>query len=152
MITLKLLKNTVVQGGQFFDQVTEAANRGCKLTWNMERTFATQVLDTKEFITDSNVVDIINSGGEVNGYIFKMNFAKDKFENDSIPKVLADYLNISLDEENTTYPLFKDVFTFAEPVYDVDENEQQLETFSNYLVINSVNGKLLPMSLTLEIV
>lgn len=151
MITLKLPRSTVTQGGQFFNQATEASNRGCKLVWNPTLTYATQILDTGSFFSDEIAESIVAAGGDVTGYLYHMTMSKDKFENEQIPDVLVKYLNIDLDEPYTVIPKYIDVFSFYEPMFDTDEEGNNLETFNSYSVINSVNGELLPMSITLQL-
>lgn len=154
MITLKLLKNTIIPAGAFFTQVTEAANRGCKLEWNEpDFTYAIQKLDTKEFLSDQTVIDIVNSGGEVTGYRYDITMSKDAFENTDIPQVLKDYLGIGeeTEGEEVVTPKYKDVFTFVTPIYDTDTDGNVLDTFTNVKFINSTQGELLPMSITLQL-
>lgn len=150
MIKLTLPKETAVQGGLFFEQVTEAANRGCKLEWNQDYTFAVQFLDTDIFFNEDYARSIVECGGDVEGYLVNLTIEKDKFENDTIPNFLIEYLNIQVSEESPA-PKYKDVFNFAKPIYDIDTDGNQLDTYSSYSVINSVNSELLPMSITLQI-
>lgn len=146
MIKLTLPRETAIQGGLFFEQVTEAANRGCKLTWNHDYTFAIQILDTDIFFNEEYARSIVECGGDVEEYLVHLTIDKDKFENDTIPDLLIDYLQLDVSEENPA-PKYKDIFTFAEPIFDTDEQGNKLDTYSKYSVINSVNSELLPISI-----
>lgn len=164
MITLKLPKNTVVQGGQFFNQVTEAANRGCKLVWNGDYTFATQVLDTAEFFDSIFALQIVEAGGDVFNCPYETLMSWEDYNTKEVPEDILNYIGQYPNEQinggevaPSTSIYYKDLFLFYTPIYpeptEVEVNAEVPEDKTTQppvavKVLNSVNGELLPISIT----
>ena len=154
MTTLKLPKHTIINNGKFFQQVTEAANRGCKLNWDASYTFAYQTLDTNAFITEDLIKEIVAEGGDVTGYPMWFEMSVEDFNNKVTPPEFWQYLDM-IDPEDPTgermvqevySPKYQDVFQFIEPIYDTDEEGNVLQTYSKVKVLNSVNSEYIPCS------
>lgn len=143
MTILKLPKNTIINNGKFFQQVTEAANRGCILKWDKNYEYAYQTLDTIQFITDDLVKAIVESGGDVYNYNYYLDMNMSDYNEKEVPNEILEYLNLSNDN-NTTYK-YCDLFNFT--VNSLNETQD----VKNINVLNSVNNELLPMSLTLQL-
>lgn len=140
MTILKLPKDTIINGGKFFQQVTEAANRGCILKWDKNYEYAYQTLDTIQFITDDLVKSIVESGGDVYNYNYYLDMNLSDYNDKTVPKEVLEYLNMP----DETYR-YQDLFSFAVNSIDNSSDEQKVK------VLNSVNNELLPMSFTLQI-
>lgn len=144
MIKITLQKELTLKDSPFFSQILQASTRGDVLVWNDDYTKATLILSTNEFFTDKDAEDIVNAGGEVEGYPYWIRVKKTDFENTQIPADLEDYLN-NVEEgiEVVTYTqslTYKDVFKFTK------------EADGDYIkYLNSANSELLPMSLTLKL-
>lgn len=145
MIKITLPTSETLPGSQFFTKITQASTRGDFLVYNDDYTQATLELSTDTFFTIEDAKNIVNAGGEVEGYSYWIRVKKTDFENTQIPAALADYLNsaeegieVVTDVQSSTY---KDVFKFTKEV-DGD--------YIEYL--NSANSELLPMSVVMKIV
>lgn len=145
MIKITLPTSETLPGSQFFTKITQASTRGDFLVYNDDYTQATLELSTDAFFTIEDAKNIVNAGGEVEGYSYWIRVKKTDFENTQIPAALADYLNnveegieVVTDASSSTY---KDVFKFTKEV-DGD--------YIEYL--NSANSELLPMSVVMKIV
>ena len=154
MTTLKLPRHTIINNGKFFQQVTEAANRGCKLEWEPSYEFAYQILDTNAFITEDLIREIVAEGGDVTGYPMWFEMSVEDFNNKVTPPGFWQYLDM-IDPEDPTgermvqevySPKYQDVFQFIEPIYDTDEEGNVLQTYSKVKVLNSVNSEYIPCS------
>ena len=156
MTTLKLPRHTIINNGKFFQQVTEAANRGCKLEWEPSYEFAYQILDTNAFITEDLIREIVAEGGDVTGYPMWFEMSVEDYNNKIVPESLwiineiieqdpNDLENVST-VTDVSKPVFKDLFLFSEPVYDVTEDGKELRTYSKIRVLNSVNSEYIPCS------
>lgn len=163
MIKLTLPKETIRPTGIFYDNMLEASARGCNVKWNKRFTFATQKLDTSNFLTVSDVIKLINNGGEVEGYKYVFHMSKEDFVNKPIPDELMEYLGIqleSLDEEGNPIqlevPTYKDIFKFYTKNFpeltEEEINNGTVLSEDDYVsvdIINSVNMEYLPMSISL---
>lgn len=143
MTILKLPKDTIINGGKFFQQVTEASNRGCILKWDKNYEYAYQTLDTIQFMTDDLVKAIVESGGDVYNYNYYLDMNLSDYNDKEVPNEILEYLNLSNDN-NIIYK-YCDLFNFAVNSMDNSSDEQKVK------VLNSVNNELLPMSFTLQI-
>ena len=145
MIKITLPTSETLPESQFFTKITQASTRGDFLVYNDDYTQATLELSTDAFFTIEDAKNIVNAGGEVEGYSYWIRIKKTDFENTQIPAALADYLN-NVEEgievaTDTPLPTYKDVFKFTKEV-DGD--------YIEYL--NSANSELLPMSVVMKIV
>ena len=163
MTTLKLPKHTITNNGKFFHHVTEAANRGCKLSWDASYTFAYQTLDTNAFITEDLIKEIVAEGGDVTGYPMWFEMSVEDFNNKVTPAEFWQYLDMNVEESSNENgeprmvkevftPKYKDVFNFIEPIYDVDAEGNTLQTYSKVKVLNSVNSEYISCSQVLAMV
>lgn len=138
MIEIKFKKDDIRPGGQFFDDVTEACNRGCKLFWNDDYSEAILQLDTTVFLTKDIITKIIDSGGEITGLITSIIMPAEMYEN-NLPE--ATILNWSFNS-NEIQSKWKDLFTVVDK-----------QTDGNYKVFLSPSTiqEPLPMSIVLDI-
>lgn len=145
MIKLTLPRETVIKTGIFFEQITEAANRGCTLNWNSDYSFATLILDTTAFFTDLDVINIINSGGEVEGYTMRVKMTVDHYNTGIVPLEFEEYNEIG--ESIIVKKTYKDVFGMAIPFTITNDI-----TAPEYEVIMSSNNELLKCSDVIKII
>lgn len=138
---ITLPTNETLPNSQFFTKITQASTRGDFLVYNEDYTQATLELSTDAFFTIEDAKNIVNAGGEVEGYPYWIKVKKADFENTQIPVALAEFLNIESSEEEKTITTYKDVFRFTREVDD---------EYIEYL--NSANSELLPMSVVMKIV
>ena len=141
MIKITLPTSETLPSSQFFTKITQASTRGDFLVYNEDYTQATLELSTDAFFTIEDAKNIVNAGGEVEGYPYWIKVKKTDFENTQIPAALAEFLNIESSEEGKTITTYKDVFKF---IREVDDE------YVEYL--NSANSELLPMSIVMKIV
>lgn len=145
MIKITLPTSETLPNSQFFTKITQASTRGDLLVYNDDYTQATLELSTDAFFTIEDAKNIVNAGGEVEGYPYWIRVKKTDFENTQIPAALADYLNSTKEGievvTGTPSSTYKDVFKFTKEV-DGD--------YIEYL--NSANSELLPMSVVMKIV
>lgn len=118
-IKISLPRDTAVKTGKFFNDITEAVNRGEKFSWSNDYNTAILQLSTSSFFTIDDVKSIIESGGTVEGFLLTLQMPKNKYLYESIPQGLADDLGINTiltDEtnpENVTLlnlPTYSDIF------------------------------------------
>ena len=142
MIKITLPTSETLPNSQFFTKITQASTRGDFLVYNEDYTQATLELSTDAFFTIEDARNIVNAGGEVEGYPYWIKVKKTDFENTQIPTALMEFLNIESSEESReTVLTYKDVFRFTREVDD---------EYVEYL--NSANSELLPMSIVMKIV
>lgn len=114
MIKLTLPRNTVIPGGLFFDQVVEASLRGNKINYIDSFTTAVLLLETNEFFSKNDIINIINSGGDVEQYPIYVRMTKEKYDN-----LLLSDLNINISKPEDII-LFKDVFDLFDEISDTE--------------------------------
>lgn len=147
MIKVTLPTNETLPGSQFFQKITQASTRGDFLVYNDDYTQATLELSTDKFFTEEDAKNIVNAGGEVEGFGFWIEMDKSKYETESIPEELYnDLFTINDTDENPAiiaYPVWKDIF----PFYNVVESDSskiklltsfQSEYLKAFIVVNDV--------------
>ena len=114
MIKLTLPRNTVTPGGLFFDQVVEASLRGNKIKYIDNFNTAILLLETNEFFSKNDIINIINSGGDVEQYPIYVRMTKEKYDN-----LLLSDLNINITKSEDII-LFKEVFDLFDEISDTE--------------------------------
>lgn len=88
MIHITLNQIDARPNGFFFNNITEACNRGCSLTWADDYSKAILELDTSIFLTKEDIINIINHGGEVEGLVSYIEMDKETFETGLVPEAI----------------------------------------------------------------
>lgn len=149
MIKVILPTNETLPGSQFFHKITQASTRGDFLMYNDDYTQATLELSTNKFFTEEDAKNIVNAGGEVEGFGFWIEMDKSKYETESISEELYNILFASLinntdeekDEEEPTigsYPTWKQIF----PFFEFSGNQEEIEEGSDTSSSSSAHTKI----------
>lgn len=149
MIKITLPTSETLPESQFFTKITQASTRGDFIVYNDDYTQATLELSTDAFFTIEDAKNIVNAGGEVEGYGFWLEFDKSRYENESIPVELYNILfpTTSETEDTTTVniPTWKQVFHFVTEIVDEPNKVKFLTSFqSEFLIASIVVKYILP--------
>lgn len=139
MIRITLNQQDARPNGFFFNNITEACNRGCSLTWTDDYSKAILELDTSVFLTKEDITNIINYGGEVEGLVSYVEIDKETFENGLVPESI---IQIAFpDSEEKMETVWKALFN----VYEEIDNNKVKVALSPCSVMEPV-----PMSIVLN--
>lgn len=147
MTKITLLRKDASKEGSYFSQITEAVNRGCKLTWNHDFTKAVLVLDTDSFFTKEDVISIVSNGGEVEGYTLKLKMTIEHFNSANVPLAFEEYNENG--EAITVEKTYAQVFPIFENIPNIVD-EQSAEPVE-CIVYMSMGGELLNASTVINI-
>lgn len=118
MIKITLNQQDARPNGFFFNNITEACNRGCSLTWTDDYSKAILELDTPVFLTKEDIANIINHGGEVEGLVSYAEMNKETFETELVPESI---MQIAFpDSEEKMETVWKALFNVYE---EIDEGK-----------------------------
>ena len=142
MIKITLPTSETLPESQFFTKITQASTRGDFLVYNDNYTQATLELSTDAFFTIEDAKNIVNAGGEVEGYGFWLELDKYRYENESIPVELYNILFPATSESEDTItihiPTWKQIFHFASEIYDESNKVKFLTSFQSEFLISSI--------------
>lgn len=138
MIKITLPTSETLPNSQFFTKITQASTRGDFLVYNEDYTQATLELSTDAFFTIEDARNIVNAGGEVEGYPVWVEMDKTKFENDSIPLALFNDIYKDHLEEIEVIPTWKSTFKFIEPDKENSSKIKFLTSFNSELLNASI--------------
>ena len=139
MIRITLNQQDARPNGFFFNNLTEACNRGCSLTWTDDYSKAILELDTSVFLTKEDITNIINYGGEVEGLVSYVEIDKETFENGLVPESIIQIAFPNSEEKMET--VWKALFN----VYEEIDNNKVKVALSPCSVMEPV-----PMSIVLN--
>ena len=142
MIKITLPTSETLPGSQFFTKITQASTRGDLLVYNDDYTQATLELSTDIFFTIEDAKNIVNAGGEVEGYPIWVEIDKNKFENDSIPLALFNDIYTDTSADIEVIPTWKSTFKFVE--YNNEDNSAKVK------FLTSFNSELLDASIVVH--
>lgn len=118
MIRITLNQQDARPNGFFFNNITEACNRGCSLTWTDDYSKAILELDTSVFLTKEDIINIINHGGEVEGLVSYVEIDKEIFETGLVPESIMHIAFPNSEEKMET--IWKALFNTYE---EIDNNK-----------------------------
>lgn len=121
MIHITLNQQDARPNGFFFNNITEACNRGCSLTWADDYSKAILELDTSVFLTKEDITNIINHGGEVEGLVSYIEIDKETFENGLVPESIIHIAFPNSEEKVET--VWKALFNTYE---EIDNNKVKI--------------------------
>lgn len=147
MIKITLPTSETLPNSQFFTKITQASTRGDFLVYNDDYTQATLELSTDAFFTIEDAKNIVNAGGEVEGYPIWVEIDKNKFENDSIPLDLFNDIYKDSSEDFKSIPTWESTFKFVKPN---KENELSDDSSSKIKFLTSFNSELLNASIVVN--
>lgn len=139
MIRITLNQQDARLNGFFFNNITEACNRGCSLTWTDDYSKAILELDTSVFLTKEDITNIINYGGEVDGLVSYIEIDKETFETGLVPESIIQIAFPNSEEKMET--VWKALFN----VYEETDNNKVKVALSPCSVLEP-----LPMSIVLS--
>ena len=145
MIKITLPTSETLPNSQFFTKITQASTRGDFLVYNDDYTQATLELSTDTFFTIEDAKNIVNAGGEVEGYPIWVEIDKNKFENDSIPLELFNDIYKDSSEDIKIIPTWESTFKFVKP-----NKENSSSDSSKIKFLTSFNSELLNASIVVH--
>ena len=116
MIRITLNQQDARLNGFFFNNITEACNRGCSLTWTDDYSKAILELDTSVFLTKEDITNIINHGGEVEGLVSYIEIDKETFETGLVPESIIQIAFPNSEEKMEA--VWKALFNVYEETYN----------------------------------
>ena len=137
MIIITLPKDQTLPDSQFFKKITQASIRGDFLEYNSDYSEAKLELSTDVFFTEQDAINIVNAGGEVEGYSFWLEISKSRYESESINSELFKVLYPN-SEVPQVLPTWKQLFKFNRFESEDSDKIEFLTSFESEFLKSSI--------------